>query len=350
MPAGPSRDRLAAVEGGSGQAGRPRLTGVPLLAAGLGVVLFVQAAFVLSYVGALHRPKPHHVRFGVVGTSPLPVAVGKAFSLRITRFQSEADARSAIDHREIDGALVADPGKDKLLVVPAAGTAGAVALTNAFSAAAAALGQTVEPVVVHGLPPGDAGGNVSFFAVMALILGGYLSSTIATVFTGTATRRGRLAALALVAAAGSLLTDIFVGPVLDALPTSKFFVLWGLFAFVMLAVAYASSALQTVLGAAGTIVVVVLFVVFGAPASGGTLPSPYLPAFWRTFGPYFPAGAGTTAVRNTVYFDGNGITRALLVLAAYLVVGAAVVVSVRRRRARVADAEAEASAAATVVV
>jgi hypothetical protein len=338
------------VESGSGQAEERRLTGLPLLAVGLGVVLFIQAAFVLSYVGALHDPKPHHVRFGVVGTSPLTAAVGKAFSLRIRRFATEAAARSAIEHREIDGALVAGAAKSRLLVVPAAGAAGAVALTNTFSVAATALRQPIEPVVLHSLPPGDANGTVSFFAVMALVLGGYLSSTIATVFTGTATRRGRLAALALVAAAGALLTDVFVGPVLDALPTSKFFVLWGLFAFVMLAVAYATSALQTVLGAAGTIVVVVLFVVFGAPASGGSLPSPYLPTFWRTFGPYFPAGAGTTAVRNTVYFDGNGIARALLVLAAYLVVGAAVMVTARRRRARIADAEAEASAAATVVV
>ena len=37
----------------------------------------------LSYIGALHDPKPHDVAFGVVGTSPLPVAVGKQFSLKI---------------------------------------------------------------------------------------------------------------------------------------------------------------------------------------------------------------------------------------------------------------------------
>jgi hypothetical protein len=35
--------------------GRPALTGVPLLIAMLGIVLFVQAAFVLSQVGALRR-------------------------------------------------------------------------------------------------------------------------------------------------------------------------------------------------------------------------------------------------------------------------------------------------------
>ena len=121
--------------------------------------------------------------------------------------------------------------------------------------------------------------------------------------------------------------------------------LWGLFILVMMAVAFATAGLQALLGAAGTLVVVVLFVIFGAPASGGTVPSPYLPRLWRTFGPYLPAGAGTTAVRNTIYFDGNAITKSLLVLAAYLVVGRRRVIAVRRRsRAGNAEAEAEASA------
>jgi hypothetical protein len=327
-----------------------RRAGIRLLLAGLAVVLLVQAAFVLSYVGALHHPRPHDVRIGVVGVSPLPTAVAKQFSLSITGYPSESAARSAIDHRKIDGAFIAGGGGSTLVVVPAAGTAGAAALSTAFGAAAAALHVPLEVVQAHPLPAGDASGNVSFLVVMALIIGGYLASTVATVFTGTATRRGRLAALAVVAFAGALLTDVFAGPVYDALPTSKFFVLWALFVLVMLAVAYATAALQTVLGAAGTLVVVVVFVIFGAPASGGTVPSPYLPGFWRTVGPYLPAGAGTTAVRNTVYFDGNGITRSLVVLAAYLVVGAALLIVIRRRRRDVSEAEAEASAAATIVV
>ena len=85
---------------------KPRLTGIPLLIAALSVVLLVQAAFVLSYVGALHEPKPHNVSIGVVGASPLPIAVGKQFSLRITRYSSEAAASTAIDERKIDGAFV----------------------------------------------------------------------------------------------------------------------------------------------------------------------------------------------------------------------------------------------------
>ncbi len=335
----------------AGEAQRRRLTGVPLLIAALAVVLFVQALFVLSYIGALHDPKPHQVAFGVVGTSPLPVAVGKLFSLKTTRYTSESAALTAIDQRKIDGALVAGPAGAKLIVVPAAGAAGAAALSNAFTAVAAALRLKVVIVPAHPLPSGDASGGASFFVVMALIIGGYLSSTIALAFGGRATRRRRLASLALASVIGALLTDTLAGPVLGALPTSKFLVLWALFTLVMMAVAFATAALQTVLGAAGTLVVVVVFVIFGAPASGGTVPAAYLPGIWRIFGPYLPAGAGTTAVRNTIYFDGDRIATSLIVLTAYLVVGAVVVILIRQRRAPSSEeAEAEAAAAAAAVV
>ena len=333
------------------RARKPRLTGVPLLLVALGVVLLVQAAFVLSYVGALHAPKPHRVPFGVVGASPLPNAVAKQFSLKITRYSSESDARAAIDQRKIDGAFVVDSTGAKLIVVPAAGLAMASALSGAFGAVGAALGQKIAIVQVHTLPAGDAGGNVSFLVVMALIIGGYLASTIGMAFGGRGTRRRRLTSLAVAAVLGALLTDTFAGPVLGAIPTSKFLELWGLFILVMMAVAFATAALQAVLGAAGTLVVVVVFVIFGAPASGGTVPSPFLPGFWRTFGPYLPAGAGTTAVRNTIYFGGNDIAKSLIILAAYLVAGALAVLAVRRRKPPSdAMAEAEAAGAAAAIV
>ncbi len=224
---------------------------------------------------------------------------------------------------------MAGPAGATLIVVPAAGVAGASALGTAFSTAAVALHQKLAVVPAHPLPPRDASGAVSFFVVMALIVGGYLASTIALAFGGQATRRGRLGWLALAALIGALLTDTLAGPVLGAAPTSKFLVLWALFTLVMMAVAYATAALQTVLGAAGTLVVVIVFVIFGAPASGGTVPAVYLPDLWRVLGPYLPAGAGTTVVRNTIYFGGNDIGLSLFVLGAYLVGGAATVVLVR---------------------
>ena len=337
---------------GAGEVRNPRLAGLPLLIVALGVVLLVQAAFVNSYVGALHSPKPHDVRIGVVGVSPLPIAVGKQFSLKLTQYSSESAASAAIDQRKIVGAYVAGPTRAKLIVVPAAGSAVASALGSAFGAASASVGQKLEVVQLHPLPAGDSGGIASFLVVMALIVGGYLASTITMAYGGSATRHGRLAALACVAVFGALLTDTFAGPVIGAIPTSKFLVLWAIFTLVMMGVAFATAALQTVLGAAGTLVVVVVFVIFGAPAAGGAVPSAFLPTFWRILGPYLPAGAGTNMVRNTIYFDGNAITRSLVVLAAYLVVGAFVVIVIRQRRpssAGTVEAEASAAAAAAVV-
>ncbi|MGW7062717.1 hypothetical protein ACWGHM_30000 [Streptomyces sp. NPDC054904] len=60
-----------------------------------------------------------------------------------------------------------------------------------------------------------------------------------------------------------------------------------------------------------TIAVVVLF---GNPSSGGANGVPYLPAFWRDIGPYLPPRSAYILLRNTIYFDGHGITQALIVL------------------------------------
>ncbi len=324
------------------------------LLAGLGVVLAVQALFVVSYVGALHSPKSRGLPFGVTGPSPLTSAVAQQVALKTTLYPSESSARHAIDQRDIYGALVTGPAGPRLIVVPAASNATASSLSAAFGAAAAALHQKLEIVQVHPLPSGDAGGAVPFFLVMALVVGGYLSATIATMLGGPATQRLRLPVLAGIAVLGALFTDTIAGQAFGAIASGHFFELWGLFILLMLAVAYATAALQTVLGAGGTLVVVVAFIIFGAPAAGGSVPSPFLPSFWSTIGPYLPPGAGTTAVRNTLYFDGNATTRALVVLAAYLAVGAAVLIVARGRglpdTTDEAEAEAEAAAAGVVIV
>ena len=270
----------------------PRLSGYRLLGLALLVVLLVQAVFVSSYVGALHDPKPRDLQVGVVGPSPLAAAVAKQVGFELVPYASEAAARDAIDHRTIEGAFIGAPGGSTLLVVPAASPAMAAGLANAFGAGAAAVHQKLTVVQVHPLPPGDAGGATSFLVVMALVVGGYLAATISLVFGGAATRHRRLLALAIVSLVGSFVTDLIAGPVIGALPSSKFVVLWALFMLVMTAVAFSTAALQTLFGAAGTLIVVVLFVIFGAPAAGGTVPSAFLPRVLARDRPLPAGGSG----------------------------------------------------------
>jgi hypothetical protein len=127
--------------------GRTSARRIPLrLLLGLGVVLVVQALFVVSYVGALHKPQPHNVPFGTTGASPLAAAVEQQISLKTRTYADEAAARRAIDERAIYGALITGDAGATLFVAPAASNAVATALTTAFTKVAAATGQKLAVV------------------------------------------------------------------------------------------------------------------------------------------------------------------------------------------------------------
>ena len=343
-----------ATSGGVAARPAPRMPGLLRLLVALGVVLLVQGLFVVSYVGALHNPQPHDLPFGVVGApaAGLAAAVDKQLSLRTTTYTGASAAARAIDRRNIYGALITDSSGMRLLVAPAASNGAAIALTTAFTKVAAAGGQKLTVVQVHPLADGDRVGIVPFLVVMALVVGGYLSATMATTVGGAAAIRRHAPILVVVGVIGALATYLIAGPVLGGIPSGHFLELWGIFTFLMLAVAFAAAGLQTLFGTIGTLIVIVTFVVFGAPAAGGSVARPFLPSFWGTIGPFLPPGAGTTAVRNTIYFDGNGIGKSLIVLAAYLVAGAVVVFGIRRRTPQAIDADTdiETAGAAAVVV
>jgi hypothetical protein len=343
-----------ATSGGVAARPAPRMPGLLRLLVALGVVLLVQGLFVVSYVGALHNPQPHDLPFGVVGApaAGLAAAVDKQLSLRTTTYTSASAAARAIDRRSIYGALITDPSGTSLFVAPAASNGAAIALTTAFTKVASAGGQKLTVVQVHPLADGDRVGIVPFLVVMALVVGGYLSATMATTVGGAAAIRRHAPVLAVVAVIGALATYLIAGPLLGGIPSGHFLELWGIFTFLMLAVAFAAAGLQILFGTIGTLIVIVTFVVFGAPAAGGSVATPFLPSFWGTIGPFLPPGAGTTAVRNTIYFDGNGIGKSLIVLAAYLVAGVVVVFGIRRRTPQAigADTEIETAGAAAVVV
>jgi hypothetical protein len=184
------------------------MPGLARLLLALGVVLLVQGLFVVSYVGALHKPQPHDLPFGVVGApaAGLAAAVDKQLSLRTTTYSAASAATRAIDRRNIYGALITDPSGTSLFVAPAASNAAAIALTNAFTKVAAAGGRKLTVVQVHPLADGDSVGIVPFLVVMALVVGGYLSATMATSLGGAAAIRRHAPILAVVAAIGALVT------------------------------------------------------------------------------------------------------------------------------------------------
>jgi uncharacterized phage infection (PIP) family protein YhgE len=119
--------------------------------------------------------------------------------------------------------------------------------------------------------------------------------------------------------------------VLGAL-TGHFWQLSGIGTLVVFAAGASTVALQCLLGVVGIGIgiAILVFVVLGNPSAGGAYPNALLPPFWRGIGPWLPPGAGTTAVRNTVYFyfSGHHVTGPLWVLGTCAGAGALVALAV----------------------
>src|ERR1700741_4464890 len=107
---------------------RPIVAGLLLLATLLGLI-----------GTAIHDPKPHDIAVGLVGPAPATSQISGAFAqnapgtFAFTTYSSEAEARAAIDSRDVDGALILGPGAPTLIVAGAAGDTSVGVMTAAFT-------------------------------------------------------------------------------------------------------------------------------------------------------------------------------------------------------------------------
>ncbi len=308
-------------------------------------VLALQLLFIASYVGALHRPVPTDVPFGVVAP---PQESGRIVSqldglpggpLDPRAVSDAAEARRQIQNRDIDGALIVSPTRpaDTLLVASGGGTVLATSLAKILKQAEAPRQRTVRTVDVAPASSDDFDGLSSFYLVVGWCVGGYLCASILAISAGTrpANRQRaliRTAVMALYSVAGGLGGAVIIGPILGALPGSVW-ALAGLGALTVFAVGMITLALEALTGIVGIGLAVLIIVVAGNPSAGGAFPLPMLPDFWRAIGPALPPGAGTWVARSVAYFHGNAVTGPLLVLSAWAVAGTALtlLLSMRRR-------------------
>lgn len=298
-------------------------------------VLFLQLAFVLSYVGAFHSPEPNKIPVGVVAdaqTAPKLVAQLNGIDghpVSAKAIGSKAEAADQIKDNTINAALVVSPsGTDQLLTSSGAGSSVLGAVEAVFQQAEAQQGRKLTTQDLVPLQAHDARGLTGFYLVIGWMVGGYLVASLLGVAGGARpanTRRAaiRLGSLVPYAIVSGLGGAIIVDPVLGAL-TGHFMALWWIGALIVFASAAATTALQVLFGIVGIGLAVLLFVVLGNPSAGGAFQLHLLPPFWRAIGYILPTGAGTDAVRRIVYFGGAGIGGHVLTLALWAVIGTAV--------------------------
>ena len=284
------------------------------------------AIFVALALSAFHAPSPHGLPVGIVASPAVTGRVEDALEAHLPEgfdprvYPSEGAARAGITHAQVDGALIASPGRLQLLVAQAGGTAPAQALTAAFGAVAARSGQPL--TVTDVVPPlaGDTQALSPFF----LLLGVLVPSLAAGSASALAFRRSRpawcVAAPVVVAVAiGAVAAGVADGVAgLGHYPAIA--VIAALFSLAVAATTAALGRLWPPLVAAAVLV----FLVLSLPVSGGPAGlAPFGPRFLRVLHPVLPLGTAVSAVRGSVYFGGYGTAGPLWALATWAVTGVA---------------------------
>jgi hypothetical protein len=296
---------------------------VPRAALGVIAGLFAGVLFLASNVAALHDPQPHGVPIAISGApeSALPLPAGYTVS-RV------GDVEAAVRRREAYGGL--DVARGQIVVASANGFQASMTIEQVLTKAAPKAGVT-RPRTVDAVPlqPGDPRGLSLQQIVLGTIIGGFMMGVLTAQLALGEPLWQRGLAYAGFGALFGLLGALVLDPLLGVL-TGHFAALWACIGVTALAIALSVGALARLLGQYGLPLALVTFLIVGNPSAGASSPTEFLPGFYRAVGPWLPPNADTRVLLGSTYFDAAVLGPAL-VLAAWVIVPAAVLVAVDRR-------------------
>ena len=292
------------------------------LTAGLSLILAL-------FVSVAVNSGPNGIRLAVAGPPPAVEQIkagiaqaGGAEAFEVSVVADEAAARSALQDRTVDGAIVIGPNGPTLLTAGA----GSPAIAQLLTGAAAHLGNpasTGPPVVdVVPLPSGDSRGVGLAAGSFPVIIAG-LALGIATALA----LRSRWLVLGTVIAGALTIAASFAGTLAWLGVSGGHF--WDEFAAISLTItasALVVAGLVRLIGAAGAGLGALLLVIIGNPLSGIATSPRLLPGPWGEFGQWLPTGAGGTLLRTVAYFPAASVWMPLLVLLGWAALGAAGVI------------------------
>ncbi|PJI94672.1 ABC transporter permease [Luteimicrobium subarcticum] len=318
-----------------------------------GALALLVTLLVTAFAYPAARAGAHDVPLALVAPDTSAAQVERALDTRapgafdVTRYADEDAARAAVADHDVDGALVLAQDGVRLDVASAASPAVAQLLeqaaTGTATAAAQAAGRDVPaPVVtvtdVVPSPADDARGAVLAAGVLPAVMGSMATGILASLVVRGRTRR--LAAIGVASVAAGLLVGAVLGPWLGALPGS-YAAVAGIVALGTAAGALVVAGLGSVLGRAGLVVGGVLVMLMGNPSSAAASAPELLPGAWGAVGPWLPAGAMVSALREVTFFGGAHAAAPLLTLAAWVVVLGAALLLGRAGRGATGASDAE---------
>ena len=291
-------------------------------------VVTLQALMLLAFAWPATNTGPREVPIAVAGppaaVEQVEAALGAAPSpdedvaaFDVTVVADEAQARAAIEDRDVYGAVVATPQGPQLLVASAAGPA----VAQMLRAAAAELSESgaVAPVedVVPTTPDDPTGAGLAA-GVLPLVMTSAAGGLIAAIVLRST--RLRLATVAGITVLGGLVSAAVLQYALGIVDAS-YLAVAGVAALLIGAVAASVAGLGAVLGRPGAVLGLLVMIFVGNPLSAAASAPEMLPQPWGDVGQFLPPGAGVNALRTAAFFDGAAASTPILVLSVWLVAG-----------------------------
>ncbi|GGK77769.1 hypothetical protein [Mangrovihabitans endophyticus] len=265
----------------------------------------------------------------------------------ITRVADAAAAEEAVRDREAYGAIDLSAGPPRVIVASAASPVVAQALT-AVAEAVRGDGGTPAAAVrdLAPLPADDPRGVGLAASALPLVIGGMLAAVLLTSRVRGTVRRlaGALAYSVTAGLAMAAILQFWLGSLNGAYVANA-----GVIALSVAATSTTILGLEALFGTVGFGIGAAIMVLLGNTLSGATSAPEMLPGWSGQFGQFLPPGAAGWLLRSTAFFDGHGAIRPILVLTAWLLAGAILVVVGTRRAARRAVAARPADEARTPV-
>jgi hypothetical protein len=291
-------------------------------AAAILVVPLLVAVVLTLFAWPSSRLEPRDLPIGLAGPAPAAAALERQLTATegafdVHRYAGEAEARAAIEDREVYGAFVAGAGAPTVLTSTAASPAVAQLLTHA----AAEHRAVVEDVVTT--PQAGTGLGSS---VLPLVLAGIVTGVLAALaVSGGAARTGlTIAGSVLAGIASALVADTWLGIVEGSWLANA-----GAFALTFMAIAAAIAGLHSLFGKAGLGIGALVMIFIGNPFSAAATAPELLPEPVGGLGQLLPPGAGANLLRSTGYFDGAGAGEHIAVLAIWASAGVAAMLLAR---------------------
>ncbi|WP_411070804.1 hypothetical protein [Streptomyces sp. cmx-4-25] len=283
----------------------------------------------LAYLGAFHAPEPHDLRVDVVGSGPTTQVLAQSLqdkgagALDVRTVADRETAVTALREQHSFGAYV--PGaKPELLVASGSSDTSAMAVEKVFTKVAAAQDAPLRVTDVAPTASGDPTGQGVFFLLVALSIGAYASVAVIGGAGAVLPMRIRVLLAAGMSFVVSLIGTLFAGPVFHLVDRGLGGV-WAMSWLYAAGILLVGVGLHTFLRRWTTLGVMVLFVMLNFTSSGGIYRPEFQPGFFGALHAFWNGAGFVEGVRAHVYFDGYDLGGNVLVLAFWLLAGAALV-------------------------